>query len=312
CACDRNGTVKCNRRTGECLCRQGVSGARCSECEPDRWGFGSAGGCRDCGCGNASLSSQCDRDTGLCQCRPGVTGDKCDRCLPGYYGYGPDGCTVHQLHRRELRRLRQCHGPVPVRRRVRGERCDICRRGWLNTPQGGCKVCDSCIFMLIDSTDSANSSLQRLRADQAAVLNGSELERLLVRIDSELQQFDAEAATLASEGGRDVGLGPVQEKLDQLRKRQEAEDAQTLALMKDQNDTRDQAEEALTSLQSLQNSSQLMDADATGALAPNSPQSPYEFGSKSASEGLSLPWNFGSSCGSSPDSTAKSLMVFNG
>ncbi|PAA49318.1 hypothetical protein BOX15_Mlig011085g3, partial [Macrostomum lignano] len=267
CACDRNGTVKCNRRTGECLCRQGVSGARCSECEPDRWGFGSAGGCRDCGCGNASLSSQCDRDTGLCQCRPGVTGDKCDRCLPGYYGYGPDGCTeCTSCIGANFAGCDNVTGQCQCVDGVRGERCDICRRGWLNTPQGGCKVCDSCIFMLIDSTDSANSSLQRLRADQAAVLNGSELERLLVRIDSELQQFDAEAATLASEGGRDVGLGPVQEKLDQLRKRQEAEDAQTLALMKDQNDTRDQAEEALTSLQSLQNSSQLMDADATDFL----------------------------------------------
>uniref|UniRef100_A0A1I8GQK8 Laminin EGF-like domain-containing protein n=1 Tax=Macrostomum lignano TaxID=282301 RepID=A0A1I8GQK8_9PLAT len=212
-------------------------------------GFGSAGGCRDCGCGNASLSSQCDRDTGLCQCRPGVTGDKCDRWPARCIGANFAGCD-------------NVTGQCQCVDGVRGERCDICRRGWLNTPQGGCKVCDSCIFMLIDSTDSANSSLQRLRADQAAVLNGSELERLLVRIDSELQQFDAEAATLASEGGRDVGLGPVQEKLDQLRKRQEAEDAQTLALMKDQNDTRDQAEEALTSLQSLQNSSQLMDADA--------------------------------------------------
>uniref|UniRef100_A0A1I8FJY7 TNFR-Cys domain-containing protein n=1 Tax=Macrostomum lignano TaxID=282301 RepID=A0A1I8FJY7_9PLAT len=231
------------------------------ECEPDRWRLRVApAAVATCGCGNASLSSQCDRDTGLCQCAGASRLTSATGACPGYYGYGPDG--VHQLHRRELRRLRQCHGPVPVRRRGPRERCDICRRGWLNTPQGGCKVCDSCIFMLIDSTDSANSSLQRLRAGQAAVLNGSELERLLVRIDSELQQFDAEAATLASEGDRDAGLGPVQEKLDELMKRQEAEDAQTLALMKDQNDTRDQAEEALTSLQSLQNSSQLMDADA--------------------------------------------------
>uniref|UniRef100_A0A1I8GE90 5'-AMP-activated protein kinase subunit beta-1 n=1 Tax=Macrostomum lignano TaxID=282301 RepID=A0A1I8GE90_9PLAT len=45
---------------------------------------------------------------------------------------------------------------------------------------------------------------------------------------------------------------------------------------------------------------------------PEVVESPYEFGSKSASEGLLLPWTFGSSCGSSPDSTAKSLMVFNG
>ncbi|CAB3231549.1 unnamed protein product [Arctia plantaginis] len=79
----------CDIRTGQCRCKQHVSGRACDTCEEGYWGL-QLGGCRRCACGSGA--SACDPVTGACACAEGVGGAQCDTCLPGYYGFGPAGC----------------------------------------------------------------------------------------------------------------------------------------------------------------------------------------------------------------------------
>ncbi|KAF9819861.1 hypothetical protein SFRURICE_004215 [Spodoptera frugiperda] len=79
----------CDIRTGQCRCKQHVTGRACETCEEGYWGL-HLGGCRRCACGPGA--SACDPETGACACAEGVGGAHCDICLPGYYGFGPTGC----------------------------------------------------------------------------------------------------------------------------------------------------------------------------------------------------------------------------
>ncbi|XP_026738306.1 laminin subunit alpha-1-like, partial [Trichoplusia ni] len=79
----------CDIRTGQCRCKQHVTGRACDTCEEGYWGL-KLGGCRRCACGSGA--SACDPESGACACADGVGGAHCDTCLPGYYGFGPTGC----------------------------------------------------------------------------------------------------------------------------------------------------------------------------------------------------------------------------
>ncbi|XP_065649882.1 uncharacterized protein LOC101236159 isoform X2 [Hydra vulgaris] len=84
CDCDKN-TEKCDKRTGECICKLGYKGERCEEsCEnylPMTWGYQ----CGNlCNCKNAV---SCDVVNGKCICMDGFSGTNCDeQCNEGYYG----------------------------------------------------------------------------------------------------------------------------------------------------------------------------------------------------------------------------------
>lgn len=56
CSCDRTGTINgsllCDKSTGQCPCKLGVTGLHCNQCEPHRYNLtvGSFQGCQMCEC----------------------------------------------------------------------------------------------------------------------------------------------------------------------------------------------------------------------------------------------------------------------
>ncbi|KAJ3603337.1 hypothetical protein NHX12_031079 [Muraenolepis orangiensis] len=69
CWCDPRGSLSlqhgeegpwCHPRSGQCPCKAGVGGGRCSQCLPGYWGFGDEG-CQPCVC-----PQSCDSNTGQC------------------------------------------------------------------------------------------------------------------------------------------------------------------------------------------------------------------------------------------------------
>lgn len=70
CSCDPTGALNstCDVNTGQCFCREGVTGQKCDVCEAYHYGF-SLDGCQPCDCDPVgSVSLQCIA-TGQCQVR---------------------------------------------------------------------------------------------------------------------------------------------------------------------------------------------------------------------------------------------------
>lgn len=77
CDCDPSGSTAelCDQTTGQCPCRDGVTGRRCGKCYPGYYGFPL---CRRCQCNR--LADICDPITGDClDCREHSTGPNCER-----------------------------------------------------------------------------------------------------------------------------------------------------------------------------------------------------------------------------------------
>lgn len=91
CDCDKTGTVNgsalCDKSTGQCPCKSGVTGLRCSQCKPHRYSLtaGDSQGCRMCECDSAGTlpGTACDPSSGQCRCLPNRQGRRCDQCQPG-------------------------------------------------------------------------------------------------------------------------------------------------------------------------------------------------------------------------------------
>uniref|UniRef100_A0A1I8FRY4 Stc1 domain-containing protein n=1 Tax=Macrostomum lignano TaxID=282301 RepID=A0A1I8FRY4_9PLAT len=214
-----------------CLCRQGVRRRPAArECEPDRWRLRVGRRLsRLCGCGNASLSSQCDRRHPAVPVPAGRHGDKCDRCLPVTMATDLTGAQSAPAAI-GANFAPACDNVTGQCQCVDGVRasCDIWPARLAEHPQqGGCKVCDSCIFMLNrqhrlrqlqsgSGCGPARPRAQRQRAGAAA--GGGSTQSCSSSMPKPPPSPAKEIATRAS--------GPVQEKLDdELMKRQEAEDA---------------------------------------------------------------------------------------
>ncbi|XP_077592476.1 laminin subunit alpha-1 [Stigmatopora nigra] len=170
CQCDVNGSRSdvCDETSGQCVCRDNVTGRACDRCQVGSgtfffslltrsqvhqtptgvglqsgfFGLRSASGCRACRCDPpGSLGETCDH-RGRCTCAEGVGGDKCDRCGHGYFGLRVDECAACDCNRTGgncHHRTGECICPA----HTEGDTCEACQAGyWDHHPVAGCKPCD--------------------------------------------------------------------------------------------------------------------------------------------------------------------------
>ncbi|KAM4718072.1 laminin subunit alpha-1 isoform 2-T2 [Anableps anableps] len=143
CGCDVNGSFSsvCDVTTGQCLCRENVTGRTCDHCQSGFFSLLSGRGCQSCSCSQSgSVSESCDED-GQCRCIEGVAGVKCDRCSHGYYGDHGSNCTAcicdHTGGNCDPD-TGECICPP----NTEGDTCDRCETGfWGHDPSTGCKPC---------------------------------------------------------------------------------------------------------------------------------------------------------------------------
>ncbi|GFN92862.1 LOW QUALITY PROTEIN: laminin subunit gamma-1 [Plakobranchus ocellatus] len=96
CGCDPQGStsLQCNE-SGQCPCKDSVTGLKCDVCKDGFYGFG-ADGCTACNCSESgSMSLNCEQTTGTCDCKTNVEGAKCADCKSGFFNladYNPEGC----------------------------------------------------------------------------------------------------------------------------------------------------------------------------------------------------------------------------
>ncbi|KAM6217822.1 usherin isoform 2-T2 [Rhynchocyon petersi] len=93
CNCNKTGTLNgsllCEKSTGQCPCKLGVTGLHCNQCKPHRYNLtiGNFQGCQMCKCD--SLGTQpgtiCEPVHGQCLCLPNRQGRRCNQCQPGFY-----------------------------------------------------------------------------------------------------------------------------------------------------------------------------------------------------------------------------------
>nr|CAD7401088.1 unnamed protein product [Timema cristinae] len=90
CTCNTLGTVDnqgCHVYTGECTCKQYVTGSDCNQCVQEYWGLSNdQDGCQACDCDpGGSYDSNCDVITGQCRCRQHVAGRTCNQPEQSFY-----------------------------------------------------------------------------------------------------------------------------------------------------------------------------------------------------------------------------------
>ncbi|XP_078016774.1 usherin [Epinephelus lanceolatus] len=157
CACDIHGTVPegvCDMWTGQCPCREGVEGARCTKCAHNYYNRSlhlqrSTQGCVPCICDlrGTVTGSVCDSTTGQCVCVPTRYGKDCSSCRPGFY-LSPDQsmcaeCDCHPMGASQRGCESQTGQCVCAHPSVGGLRCDQCREMFFgfNPGLGRCQPC---------------------------------------------------------------------------------------------------------------------------------------------------------------------------
>ena len=75
CDCSEVGTVFCNGTNGQCICQEGVAGARCDQCLEGFYNF-STSGCTACNCGPGTISDSCNSN-GICTCHVSSRHETC-------------------------------------------------------------------------------------------------------------------------------------------------------------------------------------------------------------------------------------------
>uniref|UniRef100_A0A673TE79 Usherin n=1 Tax=Suricata suricatta TaxID=37032 RepID=A0A673TE79_SURSU len=157
CNCDKTGTVNgsllCDKSTGQCPCKLGVTGLHCNQCEPHRYNLtsGNFQGCRMCECDSLGTlpGTICDPISGQCLCLPNRQGRRCNQCQPGFYispgnatGCLPCSCHITgAVHHICSSRTGQC---ICQHASVAGQSCDHCRDHYFGfDPQTGrCQPCN--------------------------------------------------------------------------------------------------------------------------------------------------------------------------
>ncbi|CAG6021972.1 unnamed protein product [Menidia menidia] len=232
CSCSPCGTESCDPHTGQCRCKEGVTGPRCDRCEDGSFGFGSCSGCRRCDCdASAALVQPCDPQSGQCACRPGVNGPGCRQCAPGFWDYGPDGCKRCDCRGGRCDpRTGECRCPDGMA----GRQCDTCvhKHSVPVEDQHGlhCQPCDSCVIVLLEDLDrlGANFSAvaERLGGLNASAMAWTQLHKLnasiadissaIEKYNSSLDDSRARADTL------DAEIVTIDDDIDELEKKVEA------------------------------------------------------------------------------------------
>ncbi|XP_055747285.1 laminin subunit alpha-5-like [Salvelinus fontinalis] len=161
CNCSPCGTASCDRHTGQCQCKQGVTGPDCDRCQDGAFGYDSCSGCRRCDCDAAAAAQvqPCDPRSGSCACQPGISGPNCRQCAPGYWDYSPEGCRKCQCkHGRCDPRTGECRCGDGLT----GKQCDSCSHRYSVPVQHGrdmtCEPCDSCVVVLLKDLDGMNDN----------------------------------------------------------------------------------------------------------------------------------------------------------
>lgn len=138
CRCNPYGSLSrsCDKYTGQCFCRENVTGRTCDKCIDGFWDLQASRGCINCQCNPiGSRDTNCSQYTGQCNCKPGVGGLACDICLDGFYGFSIHGC--------KSKLLRSFLTPTTVNSRCFIE-CDACANAAYNCdPESGRCVCPS-------------------------------------------------------------------------------------------------------------------------------------------------------------------------
>ncbi|XP_028616049.1 usherin isoform X2 [Grammomys surdaster] len=108
CNCEKTGTVNgsllCDKSSGQCPCKLGVTGRRCHQCKPHRFNLtiGNPQGCQACECDSLGTlpGSVCDPISGQCLCLPRRQGRQCELCQPGFYSSpgNATGCLPCSCH----------------------------------------------------------------------------------------------------------------------------------------------------------------------------------------------------------------------
>uniref|UniRef100_A0A663LW22 Usherin n=1 Tax=Athene cunicularia TaxID=194338 RepID=A0A663LW22_ATHCN len=100
CNCDKAGTVDgsllCDKSTGQCPCKAGVTGLQCSRCMLHMYNLSMSNllGCQRCDCDalGTLAGTVCDHISGQCVCLPQRQGRRCNECKPGFY-FSPSSVT---------------------------------------------------------------------------------------------------------------------------------------------------------------------------------------------------------------------------
>ncbi|XP_052767673.1 usherin-like isoform X2 [Mya arenaria] len=166
CTCNPAGTVNgsmlCNKESGDCVCKSNVQGASCNQCKGNTWGLSleHEEGCIPCECDPSGtqlgdqLSTEnlaCNQNTGQCSCLTNRIGQKCDDCLNGYYvskeaGGGCMNCDCDAKGTLPLTNCNTKTGQCECRggdSGVTGIQCNECLPGYykFDGRQGSCSDC---------------------------------------------------------------------------------------------------------------------------------------------------------------------------
>ncbi|KIH63236.1 laminin EGF-like protein [Ancylostoma duodenale] len=170
CECDPVGSdgEACDLHSGQCVCKPGVTGLKCDQCQPNHYGL-SVEGCKECQACPAP-GQVCDPITGECVCPPHTVGEMCENCTENAWDYHPlQGCKLC-----ECSEVGSSNGKCDFRtgqKNVIGEKCDQCKEGTFSLEASNRLGCTEC-FCFNRSTTCQQSTLlwsQTYAEDRRAV-----------------------------------------------------------------------------------------------------------------------------------------------
>nr|XP_056708935.1 usherin [Euleptes europaea] len=158
CNCDKAGTVNgsllCDKSTGQCLCKTGVTGFQCDRCMPHMYNLtlGHLLGCEICDCDPSGTlpGTVCDHINGQCVCSPYRHGRQCNKCKPGFYvsPHSVNGCLPCLCHTSGSVDVVDCDSHtgqcICQDSSVAGRRCDHCGALYygFDSETGRCQHCN--------------------------------------------------------------------------------------------------------------------------------------------------------------------------
>ncbi|KAM8945416.1 usherin [Pelodytes ibericus] len=156
CQCDMSGTMNgspsCDNSTGQCLCKDFVTGKRCNRCKDHTYNLttDNVRGCQSCDCSplGTLANISCDPANGQCKCLPHYQGRRCNECKTGFYLSAVHGmrcipCLCHpkgSISEICNKTDGQCVCQDPS---ITGHRCDQCQDSFygFSLDIGRCQPC---------------------------------------------------------------------------------------------------------------------------------------------------------------------------